>query len=351
MFARGSLGVLRAILALGLALGLAGAACGPSAARDAGKARVSGTAATPATAAEAGRLRRLAAVKSWGYQLRLIRFPAIAASSFDLVVIDHALSAGRRFVHQFAPELIEMAKRRPDGRRRIVLAYMSIGEAERYRFYWDQAWYDPRHKPRWLGDINPVWDGNYLARFWDRDWQRIILEGPDSYLGRIMAAGFDGIYLDRADVHAEWAKERKSAEADMVRFIARIGEAARARNPDFLVVMQNAEELLRHAFVVRAIDAVAKEDLFFGVDHRQGRNDTDTVSWSLRYLRQAKRAGRQVFVVEYLDDARHMREVEARLRKDDFVAHFTARDLGDLADLAERPAAPGIAPAGPPGTR
>lgn len=286
------------------------------------------------------RRRRLDAVKSWGYQLRLIRFPEIATSSFDLVVIDHALSAGRRFVHQFAPALIEMAKRRVDGRRRIVLAYLSIGEAERYRFYWNQSWYDPAAKPRWLGDVNPVWDGNYLVRFWDREWQRIILDGPDSYLGRIMAAGFDGIYLDRADVHAEWTKQHPQAEAEMVRFVARIGEAARARNRDFLVVMQNAEELLRHRAVLEAIDGIAKEDLYFGVDHRQGRNDGETVAWSLKYLRKAKQAARSVFVVEYLDDTKSMREVDKRARREGFVPHFTARDLGDLADHYARHAAP-----------
>jgi endo-alpha-1,4-polygalactosaminidase (GH114 family) len=45
----------------------------------------------------------------------------MGASSFDVVVIDHACSPGRR----------------------IVDAHMSIGRAERERFYWDQAWYDP----------------------------------------------------------------------------------------------------------------------------------------------------------------------------------------------------------------
>ena len=277
------------------------------------------------------RRQRLSGVRSWGYQLRLLRFPEIAASPLDLVVIDHALSAGRRFVHQFTPELIELAKKKPEGGHRLILAYLSIGEAERYRFYWDQAWYDPAKKPVWLGALNLEWEGNYLVRFWHPEWQRFILEGPDSYLGRIKAAGFDGIYIDRADVHSEWAKEKPDAEALMAAFIHRLAIAARKDDPKFLVVMQNAEELVRRKPVLDAIDGIAKEDLYYGIDHKGTRNDRGNVESSLGYLRQAKRAGRRIFVVEYLDDAVKIRDASRRAAAEGFVFHFTGRDLGDLS--------------------
>ena len=273
-------------------------------------------------------------VHSWGYQLRLIRFPEIAASPLDLVVIDHALSAGRRFVHQFAPELIDHAKLTPNGQRRIVLAYLSIGEAERYRFYWDQAWYDPARKPSWLGALNPEWDGNYIVRFWDPGWQRIILEGPDSYLAHIKSAGFDGIYIDRADVHSEWLKEKPDAEALMAEFIRRLATAARADAPRFLIIMQNAEELVRRKSVLDVIDGIAKEDLYYGIDHKAGRNDRGNVEDSLRYLRQAKRSGRRILVVEYLDEEAKVSDVRRRSAAEGFVLHVTGRDLGDLSVIS-----------------
>ena len=284
----------------------------------------------PPTAAEQRR-HLLDGVRSWGYQLRLLRFPVIAASPLDLVVIDHALSAGRRFVHQFSPDLIDLAKKKPDGSRRIVLAYLSIGEAERYRFYWEQAWYEPTKKPAWLGAMNLEWDGNYLVRFWYPEWQRIILEGPDSYLGRIKAAGFDGIYLDRSDMHSEWAKEKPDAEPLMAEFIRRLALAARADNPQFLIVMQNAEELVARKPVLEAIDAIAKEDLFYGIDHKAGRNDRENIESSLRYLRQAKRAGRRILVVEYLNEPAKIDLARRASDAEGFLFHVTGRDLGDLS--------------------
>ena len=84
-------------------------------------------------------------------------------------------------------------RRKPDGSRRLVLAYMSIGEAESYRWYW------PRRSSAWLGAENPQWRGNYGVRFWHSDWQEIIFE----YTDKIVAAGFDGVYLDKVDEFEE----------------------------------------------------------------------------------------------------------------------------------------------------
>ena len=84
-----------------------------------------------------------------------------------------------------------------NGGRRLVLAYMSIGEAEDYRYYWQPGW--RAEAPSWLDAENPDFAGNYKVRYWDQAWQDVILNGPDAYLTRITAAGFDGVYLDLID--------------------------------------------------------------------------------------------------------------------------------------------------------
>jgi len=42
-------------------------------------------------------------------------------------------------------------------------------------------------------DENPDWPGNY--KYWNPDWQTVIYGN----LGKILAAGFDGVYLDLID--------------------------------------------------------------------------------------------------------------------------------------------------------
>lgn len=78
-----------------------------------------------------------------------------------------------------------------------MICYMSIGEAEDYRYYWDENW--KKQKPSWLDEENGNWPGNYKVRYWDPNWQKIIMGSKESYLDKILASDFDGVYLDIID--------------------------------------------------------------------------------------------------------------------------------------------------------
>lgn len=92
---------------------------------------------------------------------------------------------------------IASLKVKANGGSRLIIAYMSIGEAEDYRYYWDDSW--NVSSPAWLGAKNPDWEGNYKVRYWDEDWQAVIYGDEDAYFDRIIDAGFDGVYLDIID--------------------------------------------------------------------------------------------------------------------------------------------------------
>ena len=79
----------------------------------------------------------------------------------------------------------------------MLIAYMSIGEAEDYRYYWNEEWGNV--KPSWFASENPEWEGNYVVYYWDSNWQSIIYGNDNSYLKKIIDAGFDGVYLDIID--------------------------------------------------------------------------------------------------------------------------------------------------------
>src|SRR5690606_19523023 len=105
----------------------------------------------------------LSQVRSWGYQLQGADPETIAASAYDMVVIDYSRNGTQARAYSEA-EIARM-KRKPEGGRRIVLAYMSIGEAESYRFYWKDGW--GPGTPDWLGRENRQWPDNYAVRYWD----------------------------------------------------------------------------------------------------------------------------------------------------------------------------------------
>lgn len=117
---------------------------------------------------------------------------AVNATNYDVVIMDLFLEDT-----QFTETEIILMKHKANGGTRLILCYMSIGEAEDYRYYWNPSWNSNR--PEWLEAENPDWPGNYKVKYWNEEWQDIIYKNSDSYLNRITAAGFDGVYLDIID--------------------------------------------------------------------------------------------------------------------------------------------------------
>jgi cysteinyl-tRNA synthetase len=116
----------------------------------------------------------------------------------------------------------------------------------------------------------------------------------------------------------------------MVDFIVRLAAHTRKANPGFLVVLQNAEELTRHKRMLETVDAVAKEDLFYGADHSQNANSAADVRDSLQYLKAVKVAGRPVFVVDYVNSAAKKADARRRIEEQGFIPYIGPRDLGRL---------------------
>ncbi|MCW9708679.1 endo alpha-1,4 polygalactosaminidase [Fodinibius salsisoli] len=116
-------------------------------------------------------------------------------TNHDLIVIDLFLYDDISFT---AAEVARL-KTKANGGKRLVLAYMSIGEAEDYRYYWDSSWNTTA--PNWMEPENPNWPGNFKVKYWSQQWQDLIWGTSESYLDRILAAGFDGTYLDLIDAY------------------------------------------------------------------------------------------------------------------------------------------------------
>ncbi len=118
---------------------------------------------------------------------------AVSATNYDLIIMDLFFNDGSAFT---ANE-IQQLKTKANGAKRLVVCYLSIGEAEDYRYYWKASW--KSHPPSWLAAENPDWPGDYKVKYWDPQWQAIIYGNDSSYLHKILAAGFDGAYLDVID--------------------------------------------------------------------------------------------------------------------------------------------------------
>jgi cysteinyl-tRNA synthetase len=284
--------------------------------------------------------RVLAAAKSWGYQLQNVDPQEIAAAPYDMFVIDYSRDGSDAQALTAAD--VEKLKIKPDGERRIVLAYLSIGEAETYRYYWKWYWRWFFSAPDWRGRQNTEWRGNYGVRYWQEDWQKIIFSGDDSYLDRIIKAGFDGVYLDKVDEYLDMTKQKPDAKALMIAFVTALAERARVLRPGFLIVPQNGEGLLTDGGYRAVIDGLGKEDLLFGEDKNGRPNDPESIRDNVARLKLLTADRKPVFAVEYLDAPQEIARARTRLMDFGFIPHFADRALdhmriGDLPDPGRKP--------------
>lgn len=125
---------------------------------------------------------------------------AITSTNYDLLIMDLFFNDGV----EFTPTEINQLKNKANGGKRLVISYMSIGEAENYRYYWQSNW--STNKPAWLDIENPDWGGNYKVKYWYTEWQNIIYGNDNSYLKKILNANFDGVYLDIIDAFEYYEK-------------------------------------------------------------------------------------------------------------------------------------------------
>jgi cysteinyl-tRNA synthetase, unknown class len=274
--------------------------------------------------------QRLQEIRSWAFQLQNVDPVEIKLSPYDLIVIDYGFD--RRNATAFPREVVNLMRSKPDGKKRLLFAYLSVGEAESYRYYWQDNWLTAR--PEWLEPENPDWPGNYLVQYWNPQWQEILFGNPNAYLDRILAAGFDGVYLDGADKFEQWRQRRESAASDMVDLVGAIASYAHAQHPDFLIIPQNGDALLGIPRYLDIIDGFAREDLLYSERDAEVRNSPLSVAESIRRMRPLVTAGKPVLVIEYTSDAQLAAAMLDEIHELGFIGYVAARDLRSLSPPA-----------------
>ncbi len=227
----------------------------------------------------------------------------LAECGRDWVVLDASFSGDT----PWEPTDLEAIRAGKAGRQ--VVAYISIGEAEDYRPYWRPEW-GVKGKltadaPAWLGIENPEWKGNYRVKYWNAEWQKLMLAAIDDAIAR----GFDGVYLDIVDgfqtfeqVGEDYIDDRLNPETkqtyrrDMVDWVKTIAARTRAKNPAALVIPQNGSQLGAQADFVEIISAIGIEDLFTNGKKLQPASHTNEV---LGHLQKLAAAQKPILLIEY----------------------------------------------------
>lgn len=260
-------------------------------------------------------------VKTWGYFINGTKVDPVAKSNYDLVVVDSRDGEG----NLFTKDQVSKMKSRPSGKDKLIIAYISLGEAEDYRPYWKKEW--SKKPPTWLGKENPEWKGNYsIKQWWHSDW----IEVTHSILDDVMNAGFDGVYIDKIDVYEDLGGS-DILKQRMIKYIIDVSKYCKAKNPKFLIIPQNAEELSEDKGYLEAVDGIGKESVCYSgeLGKKQVKNSPDDVKYTMNLLNNFAKANKLVLVVEYVKGAQYDNALKT-MGNSNYVCYSTNKELDKL---------------------
>jgi cysteinyl-tRNA synthetase, unknown class len=224
-----------------------------------------------------------AGVDDFLYQLQHADPDRIGETAFDLAVVTLATAGS-------SPEVIPALKNSPGGPK-IILCYMSIGQSENYRWYWDPDW--EQNPPDWLDLPDGTWAGDHWVRYWDQG--------------------------------------RETAAQEMVDFILDFTKYARRKYPGFGVFPQNAEELgILHPEFMEAMTGIGVEDLYYGYPRDHEPSPADWTAEREAILDQWVAAGKLVLTIDYTGRPEQISDTYYRSHARGYIPYVTDRSLGRL---------------------
>jgi cysteinyl-tRNA synthetase len=306
---------------------------------------------TLTTAADVQETNRLTKIRTWMCLLdgveRLGTVEALAKTRYGMLVVEPTVTIRGNEGFDIVGAVAALHKKLAG---RLVLAYVDIGEAETYRTYWKDNWKVPAKNaagnPDFLLNANPDgWDDCYVAAYWDKRWQKIVLEQVET----LMYAGFDGIYLDVVDGYEDESvvAAAKRAKVDpakaMVDFIGKLRQRIRAVNNQAVIIGQNADYLIDVVpSYLKVIDGAAFEDTWFsgrpdakwanprGGDISNRYQDENSTKNRLNNYRKYLAAGKPVFTIDYCLKWKNAEMVYNAARKQGLVPLVTRVSLANI---------------------
>ena len=262
-------------------------------------------------------------IDDFAYLLQDVDIDEIHESKYDLMIIDYS-SDGSEEGELSSSDITYMKS--GDDKKKLLFSYLSIGEAENYRFYWDKDW--ETAPPDWLDEENPQWEGNYKVKYWKAEWQQIIFQ----YLDRIINASFDGIYMDIVDAYEFYEGKISHPDWLMMDFVGNISNYVKNEvGEDFMVFVQNADNLLTNRTYVENIDGIGREDLFYS------DNSKTSSSWQeegINNLNIVKESNKTVLVTDYPSSLDNIYDFYTKCINEGYLGYATIRDLNRIKEYS-----------------
>ncbi|MEN3042597.1 MAG: endo alpha-1,4 polygalactosaminidase, partial [Fervidobacterium sp.] len=201
-----------------------------------------------------------------------------------VVIIDYSTDGTEK--GEFSKEQIDIL--RNSGKK--VFAYLNVGIAENWRFYWKDL-----DKSLILMPLGG-WKGEFYVKYWEQKWFEIISE----YIKRISHANFDGVMFDWVNVyeHSNLQRFSKKSQNDLEKSMVELLKKLINNYPNLEIALVNGEKLLKnYPELTQRVKYVVVESLFF----KKGKLNIDSSEFLSRMnlISSTQKLGVIVLSVEY----------------------------------------------------
>ncbi|OGW81389.1 MAG: hypothetical protein A2Z83_02045 [Omnitrophica bacterium GWA2_52_8] len=239
------------------------------------------------------------------------------SGAYDLVILD---ADNHPPLDIFPPETVK-------------IAYVSVGEAESYRGYWEKI-----KTEAFVLDENENWKENYYVDVRSAEWSAVLLR---KVIPEVLQQGFDGIFMDTLDTAGllEWRDSGKYAgsRTAMVRLVLEIHKMY----PELLLISNNGYDILPE--IAPVLSGILVEDLFSGIDFENGGyravSEADRKERVDILLRLGGGGKIPVFTVDYADihNRGQIREIREKSKKLGFRPYLAQGSLSAVYEQDDLP--------------
>jgi endo-alpha-1,4-polygalactosaminidase (GH114 family) len=211
---------------------------------------------------------RLSKVRSFEYAIATSTssgsqlYEQIANSAADMILMTNTSDS---------PPL-DRAAADPSGTK-LIFGYLDVAEASTY---WEPSLFAGGGVPTWFGNENPGYPGLYTVQYWNPAWEQALQPVVD----KIVADGFDGIFLDVLSGDSEWQAGNiegnpvnPDATAALATLVADIRAYLASKYPGKTIYLigNNPASLALHApATLKNLDGIFNELAYYGQSPANG---------------------------------------------------------------------------------
>lgn len=198
-----------------------------------------------------------------------------------------------------------------------VLAYLSVGEAEKYRSFFSKL----AGTDLIIGE-NPHWPENYPVKFWDPLWKDLLIK----YSKEILNKGFNGLFVDVVDAWQNFPEpDQPNRKKQMENLLIDLARHMLNHDSKHWLIIQNSHELLENPCLQKLTTGINQESLF--ASWAETEIDPDWQKYKIAALEKLRRQGKIVTLIEYTREPIDMARIRMRAAVHGFTPYFTVKEL------------------------